>query len=90
MNISLIHQSLLSDLFNTAAITIEQATFLPIHLSITPILSFTKKKLISMGKKYFSIPLNHLPYYPEIPGALYTQIDNEQEQVPLTMRKKKQ
>jgi hypothetical protein len=43
-----------------------------------------------MGKKYFSIPLNHLPYYPEIPGALYTQIDNEQEQVPLTMRKKKQ
>jgi hypothetical protein len=54
------------------------------------VLSFTKKKLISLGKKYFSIALEHLPYYLEIPSALYTQIDNEQKLVPLMTRKKKQ
>ncbi len=68
-NIGLIHQSLLSDLFNIAAITIEHAMFLPICLSIAPVLSLTEKKLISLGKKYFSIPLEHLLYYPEIRGA---------------------
>jgi hypothetical protein len=54
----------------SATITIEQATFTPICLLIAPVLSFTKKKLISLGKKYFLIPLEHLPYYPEIPGGV--------------------
>jgi hypothetical protein len=45
-------------------------------------LSFIEKKLISLGKKYFSIPLKHLLYYPEIPGVFRTQIDNEHEQAP--------
>jgi hypothetical protein len=56
-------------LFNIAAIIIEQAMFLPIHLLIAPMLSLTKKKLISLGKKYFLIPLEHLLYYPKILGA---------------------
>lgn len=81
-NISLIRQSLLSDLFNVVAITIELATFLPIHLSIAPVLSLIEKKLISLGNKNFSIPLEHLPYYPKIHGAFHTQIDNEHEQAP--------
>jgi hypothetical protein len=81
-NISLIRQSLLFDLFNVGAITIELATFLPIHLLISPMLSLIEKKLISLGKKYFSIPFEHLPYYPEIPSAFHTQIDNEHEQAP--------
>ncbi len=76
-NISLIRQSLLSDLFNVAVITIEQATFMPICLSIAPVLSFTKKKLISRGKKYFLIPFEHLLYYPKILGVLHVQIDDE-------------
>ncbi len=79
MNISLIRQSLLSNLFNGVVITIKQAMFLPICLSIAPVPSLTKKKLISLGKKYFSIPLKHLPDYPEICGALRTQIDDKQE-----------
>jgi hypothetical protein len=54
------------------------------------VLSLIEKKLISLGKKYFSIPLEHLPYYPEIPSALYAQIDNEQKQEPPTTCKKKQ
>jgi hypothetical protein len=70
-NINLIHQSLLSDMFNTTAITIEQASFMPIHLSIAPVLSLTEKKLISLSKKYFLIPFEHLLYYPEIPSALH-------------------
>lgn len=78
-NISLISQSLLFDLFNVVTITIEQAMFLPIHLSIAPMLSLTEKKLISVGKKYFSIPLEHLLYYPQILRALCAQIDNKQE-----------
>jgi len=78
-NISLIRQSLLFDLFNVGAIIIELATFLPICLLIALMLSFIEKKLISLGKKYFSIPLKHLLYYPEIPGVFRTQIDNEHE-----------
>jgi hypothetical protein len=78
-NISLIHQSLLSDLFNAATITIEQVAFLPIYLLITPVLSLTKKKPISLGKKYFLIPLEHLPYYPKILGAFHAQINDKQE-----------
>jgi hypothetical protein len=70
-NINLIHQSLLFNLFNVAVITIKQTTFLPIHLSITHVLSLIKKKLISLGKKHFSIPLEHLSYYPEILGAFH-------------------
>jgi hypothetical protein len=70
-NISLIHQSFLSDLFNVATIIIEQAAFLPIRLSIAPMLSLTRKKLISLGKKYFLIPFEHLSYYPKILGALH-------------------
>jgi hypothetical protein len=76
-NISLIRQSLLSNLFNVATITIEQAVFLPIRLSITPVLSFTEKKPISLGKKYFLIPLKHLLYYPEILSAFHAQINDE-------------
>jgi hypothetical protein len=34
------------------------------------VLLLIEKKLISLGRKYFSIPLEHLPYYPEIPGVL--------------------
>ncbi len=70
-NINLIHQSFLSDMFNATAITIEQAAFMPIHLSIAPVLSLTEKKLISLSKKYFLIPFEHLLYYPEIPSALH-------------------
>jgi hypothetical protein len=70
-NINLIHQSLLSNMFNVATIIIEQTAFPSIRLSITPVLSLTKKKLISLGKKYFSIPLKHLSYYLEIPGVFY-------------------
>jgi hypothetical protein len=62
MNISLIHQLLLSNLFNTAVITIEQTVFLPICLLIAPVLSLIENKLISLGKKNFSIPFEHLPY----------------------------
>jgi hypothetical protein len=76
-------------MFNIVAITIEQTTFLPIRLSIAPLLSLTEKKLISLGKKYLSIPLKHLPHYPKIPSALCTQFNNEQEQVPPAMCKKK-
>jgi hypothetical protein len=70
-NISLIRQSLLSNLFNATTIIIEQVAFLPIHLLITPMLSLTKKKLISLGH------LKHLSYYLEIPGVLHVQIDDE-------------
>ncbi len=56
-NINLIRQSFLFDMFNVVAIIIEQATFLPVCLSITLVLSLIEKKLISLGKKYFSIPL---------------------------------
>ncbi len=71
-NISLICQSLLSDMFNVVGITIKQGAFLPIHLSIAPVLSLIEKKPISLGKKYFSIPLEHLLYYLKILGAFYT------------------
>jgi len=54
------------------------------------VLSLIEKKLISLGKKSLSIPLEHLPYYPEIPSALYAQIDDQQKQEPPMMRKKKQ
>jgi hypothetical protein len=70
-NISLIRQSLLSNLFNATTIIIEQVAFLPIHLLITPTLSLIKKKLISLGR------LKHLSYYLEIPGVLHVQIDDE-------------
>jgi hypothetical protein len=76
-NINLIRQSLQSNLFNVVVITIEQATFLPIRLSITRVLSLIEKKLISLSKKYLSIPLEHLPYYPKIFGAFRAQIDDE-------------
>lgn len=56
---------------------------------IAPVLSFTEKKLISLGNKYFSIPLEHLPYYPKIPSVLRVQIDDEHEQAPLVTHKKK-
>jgi hypothetical protein len=69
-NISLICQSLLSDMFNVATIVIEQVTFLPIRLLIAPVLSLTEKKLISLGNKYFSIPPKRMSYYLEIPSAL--------------------
>ncbi|CAK9219407.1 unnamed protein product [Sphagnum troendelagicum] len=64
--------------------------FLPIHLSIAPVLSLIEKKPISLGKKCLSIPLEHLPYYPKIPSALCVQIDDDQKQEPPTTRKKKQ
>jgi hypothetical protein len=76
-NISLISQLFLSNLFNIVVITFEQAAFLPIRLSIAPVLSLTENKLISLGKKYFSIPFEHMPYYLEIPSALRVQIDDE-------------
>jgi hypothetical protein len=88
-NINLIRQSLLSNLFNVVTITIEQTSFLPIHLLIALVLSVTAKKLISLGKKYFSIPFEHLLYYPEILGAFRAQINDEQEQAAPMMRKKK-
>jgi hypothetical protein len=34
-------------------------------------LSLTEKKLISLDKKYFLIPLEHLSYYPKILGVLH-------------------
>jgi len=44
---------------------------------------------MSLGKKYFSIPLEHLPYYLEILGVLHEQIDDEHEQAPPMTHKKK-
>jgi hypothetical protein len=56
--------------------------FLPIRLSIALVLSLTEKKLISLSKKYFSIPFEHLSYYLTIPSAFHVQIDDEREQAP--------
>jgi hypothetical protein len=49
--------------------------------------------LISLGKKYFSIPPQDVPYYLEIPLTLRAQLDQteqNQEQAPVTRQNKHQ
>jgi hypothetical protein len=63
------------------------------QLQIAPLLTLFNKKLISLGKKYFSIPLEDLPYYLEIPLTLRAQLDQtkqNQEQGPMTCQNKRQ
>jgi hypothetical protein len=74
-------------------ITVEQAARIPIQLQITPLLTLSNKKLISLGKKYFSIPPWNLPYYIEIPLTLHAQLDQteqNQEQALMTCQNKRQ
>jgi hypothetical protein len=52
---NLIKRSILSDLFGANIITVEQAERIPIQLQIALSLTLSNKKLISLGKKYFSI-----------------------------------
>jgi hypothetical protein len=62
-------------------------------LQIAPPLTYFNKKLISLGKKYFSILPQGLLYYPEIPLTLHAQLDqmeHNQEQVPVTRQNKRQ
>lgn len=42
-------------------------------------LSPNKKKQIPLGKNYFSIPSENLPYYTEISGVLRVRIEVEHE-----------
>jgi hypothetical protein len=47
--------------------------------------------LISVGKKYFCIPPQDLPYYPEIPlilRAQLNQMEQNQKQAPMTHQNK--
>jgi hypothetical protein len=74
-SLDLIKISILSDLFDLGIITIEQAARIPIQLQIAPLLTLSNKKLISSGKKYFSILPQDMPYYPEIPLTLHVQLD---------------
>jgi len=55
-SLDVIKRSFLFDLFGAKIITIEKATQIPIQLQIAPLLTLSNKKLISLGKKYFSIP----------------------------------
>jgi len=74
-NLDLIKRLILSNLFNVGIITVEQVTRIPIQLQIAPLLTLFNKKLISLSKKYFSIPPQDLPYYPEIPLTLRAQFN---------------
>jgi hypothetical protein len=74
-SLDLIKRSILSDLFGVDIITVEQIAWIPIQLQIAPPLNLSNKKLISLGKKYFLIPPQDLPYYPEIPLTLRVQLD---------------
>jgi hypothetical protein len=49
------------------------------QLQIAPSLTLFSKKLISLGKKYFSIPPQDMPYYHEIPLTLRAQLDQMEE-----------
>jgi hypothetical protein len=68
-------RSIMSDLFDVNIITIEQAAWIPRQMQIAPPLNLSNKKLISLGKKYFSILPQDLPYYPKIPLTLHAQLD---------------
>jgi hypothetical protein len=74
-SMDMIKRSILSDLFGTIIIIIEHASQIPIQRQIAPLLTLSNKKLISLGKKNFSIPPQDLPYYPEIPLTLCAQLD---------------
>ena len=80
-NIALIRGSILSDLFGSRVLTIEQALDLRLLLPTAPALSLSTKKLMSLGKKYFSIPPEDLSYYPEINASVRALIAAEEEGV---------
>jgi hypothetical protein len=91
-SLDLIKKSILFDLFSVGIITIEQAAQIPIQLQIAPPLTLSNKKLISLGKKYFSILPQDLLYYLEIPLTLRAQLDqteHNQEQAPVTRQNKR-
>jgi hypothetical protein len=91
--LDLIKKSILSDLFGAGIITIEQATRIHIQLQIAPPLTLSNKKLISLGKKYFSILPQDLLYYPDIPLTLRAQLDQTEhnhEQALMTRQNKRQ
>jgi len=63
------------------------------QLQIAPPLTLSNKKLISLGKKCFSISPEDLPYYLEIPLTLRAQLDQteqNQEQALMTYQNKRQ
>ena len=88
-NLSLIRKSVLSDLYGAGIVTLEQALTVPLILPIIPPLTLPNKKLVSLGKKYFSIPPEFLEYYPALPADVRSQIDNNHSDEPTETREKR-
>ncbi|CAM9750768.1 unnamed protein product [Lampetra fluviatilis] len=61
--------------------TIEQGTLRSIRLqTMAPVGSLTSEKLLSLPKKYFSIPPEYLPHYRAIASEISSQIEDPIQQ----------
>nr|XP_032800655.1 uncharacterized protein LOC116937611 [Petromyzon marinus] len=74
-NVDLLRRSVLRDIFGADVDTIEQGTLESVRLPTAPVGGLSAERLASLSKKYFSIPPEHLPYYPAAPGDAGPQID---------------
>ena len=77
-NIDPIRRALLTELWGVDISSFAQGSMNTLKLPKTPLIELTTKKLRSLAKKYFSIPVKYLPYFPCITQDLQ-ESDNEEE-----------
>ncbi|OWY95550.1 hypothetical protein PHMEG_00034419 [Phytophthora megakarya] len=69
-NISSIRKAVLADLFGPRIQAIWEASIREVELPRHPTKELSEKKMKSLAAKYFSIPKQHLYYYPSIPESI--------------------
>jgi hypothetical protein len=69
-NVEAIRKAELADLFGPEVSSIFEASIASVRLPRHPVKELSVKKKKSLSAKYFSIPAQHLGYYPEVPDAI--------------------
>eukprot|EP00187_Rhodella_violacea_P018387 CAMPEP_0184732660 /NCGR_PEP_ID=MMETSP0314-20130426/54976_1 /TAXON_ID=38298 /ORGANISM="Rhodella maculata, Strain CCMP 736" /LENGTH=134 /DNA_ID=CAMNT_0027199297 /DNA_START=25 /DNA_END=426 /DNA_ORIENTATION=+ len=77
-NIASIRRAFLTELCSSEVQSFGEGSILNLKLPRTQLITLKEKKLRSLAKKYFSIPVKDLSSYPTIPGKLQ-ESDDEKE-----------
>jgi hypothetical protein len=69
-NFGVIRNAFIADLFGPTVLSILEASMNNVRLAKLPMKELSEKKTKSLASKYFSIPQEHLNYYPSVPEAV--------------------
>ncbi|ETP53628.1 hypothetical protein F442_01495 [Phytophthora nicotianae P10297] len=69
-SIETVRKSFITELFGPSIQTLWEASIHSVHLPRKPTQDLSDKKMKSLSAKYFSIPQQHLTYYPAVPDSI--------------------